>query len=144
MTGKLTRWSIFLQEYDFDFVYRKGSKHGNVDAISRPVIDFVICMTTTQVLNDKIKLDVWENPNLIHFIQFWKLVPGISKKLATNIQNLAKNYRFENNKLFIHKTGKYLEVPKPELRAEIFEKAHNFGHFQTESTYQRLKDTFYW
>ncbi|RNA32942.1 Transposon Ty3-G Gag-Pol [Brachionus plicatilis] len=57
---------------------------------------------------------------------------------------MAKNYRFENNKLFIHKTGKYLEVPKPDLRAEIIEKANNFGHFQTESTYQRLKDTFYW
>ena len=40
MTGKLTRWSIFLQEYDFDVVYRKGSEHANVDAISRPVIDF--------------------------------------------------------------------------------------------------------
>ncbi|RNA28784.1 melanocyte PMEL-like, partial [Brachionus plicatilis] len=35
-------------------------------------------------------------------------------------------------------------VPKPKLRVEIIEKAHNFGHFQTESTYQRLKDTFYW
>ena len=36
---------------------------------------------------------------------------------------MAKNYRFEKNKLFIHKNSKYFKVPKPELWAEIVEKA---------------------
>ncbi|CAF0856937.1 unnamed protein product [Brachionus calyciflorus] len=33
--GKLARWAIFLQTYDFEIIYRQGKKHQNVDAISR-------------------------------------------------------------------------------------------------------------
>eukprot|EP00877_Chromochloris_zofingiensis_P012037 jgi/Chrzof1/7087/Cz02g10110.t1 len=35
LTGRLARWSLKLQEYDFDIIYRKGKEHGNVDALSR-------------------------------------------------------------------------------------------------------------
>jgi hypothetical protein len=36
--GRLARWAMYLQEYDFNIVYRKGKHHGNVDAVSRPVL----------------------------------------------------------------------------------------------------------
>ena len=36
-TGKLARWSLKLQEYDFTIDYRKGTLHSNVDALSRRV-----------------------------------------------------------------------------------------------------------
>lgn len=32
---RLTRWSIELQQYSFDVIYRKGTEHVNVDALSR-------------------------------------------------------------------------------------------------------------
>ena len=35
LTGKLARWSLRLQEYDFEIQYRPGASHGNVDALSR-------------------------------------------------------------------------------------------------------------
>ena len=34
-SGKLGRWSIFLQEYDFQIKYKPGRAHGNADALSR-------------------------------------------------------------------------------------------------------------
>ena len=33
--GRLTRWSLALQPYDYDIVYRKGSANGNADGLSR-------------------------------------------------------------------------------------------------------------
>lgn len=33
--GRLQRWAIFLAMYNYEFVFRKGSKMGNADALSR-------------------------------------------------------------------------------------------------------------
>ena len=35
LTGKLARYAITLQEYDFTVVHRSGAQHGNVDSLSR-------------------------------------------------------------------------------------------------------------
>ena len=37
-TGRLARWSLYLQAYQFEIIHRKGKKHTNVDALSRPVL----------------------------------------------------------------------------------------------------------
>jgi len=34
-TGRLGRWMIFLQSYDFDVEYKPGKVHGNADSLSR-------------------------------------------------------------------------------------------------------------
>jgi hypothetical protein len=35
LTGKLARWSLHLQEFDFEVVYRPGKQHADVDSLSR-------------------------------------------------------------------------------------------------------------
>ena len=37
-TARLARWAIYLQEYEFEIIHRKGSAHTNVDTLSRPVL----------------------------------------------------------------------------------------------------------
>ena len=34
-TGRLGRWMIFLQAYNFEVMYKPGKKHGNADSLSR-------------------------------------------------------------------------------------------------------------
>ena len=34
-TGKLARWALQLQHYDFEIIHRPGASNGNADAISR-------------------------------------------------------------------------------------------------------------
>ena len=38
LTGKLARWSIYLQQYNYEIIHRKGRIHSNVDTLSRPVL----------------------------------------------------------------------------------------------------------
>jgi len=37
-TGKLARWSLYLQTYEFEIIHRAGKKHQNVDVLSRPIL----------------------------------------------------------------------------------------------------------
>lgn len=36
--GRLARWSIYLQAYEFEIIHRKGLIHANADTLSRPVL----------------------------------------------------------------------------------------------------------
>ncbi|CAF0989144.1 unnamed protein product [Brachionus calyciflorus] len=74
LTGRLARWIIFLQEFDFDIIYKKGSTLGNADALSRPVIDYLVTVEYTEedeivissVNIKEVNQDVWEDANLLH------------------------------------------------------------------------------
>ena len=37
-TSRLSRWSIYLQGYDFEIKHHEGSIHNYIDTLSRPVM----------------------------------------------------------------------------------------------------------
>ncbi|KAL1232310.1 Retrovirus-related Pol polyprotein from transposon 17.6 [Trichinella spiralis] len=39
MDGRLARWALSLQEYDYDIKYRPGSSNGNAEALSRSTVN---------------------------------------------------------------------------------------------------------
>lgn len=42
-TGRLARWSLLLQQYNFEIVHRPGKEHSNADSISRRPYRPVAC-----------------------------------------------------------------------------------------------------
>ena len=40
--GRLARWALLIQQYDFEIIHRAGVSNGNVDALSRRSYDPVL------------------------------------------------------------------------------------------------------
>jgi hypothetical protein len=91
--GRLARWAMYLQEYTFDIVYRKGHQHTNVDAVSRTVLAAAVISNTKQeedADNDK-TLEAYDDSHLLYYLQFKKLMPGASKRQIKRVTKLNNN-----------------------------------------------------
>jgi hypothetical protein len=53
LTGKYARWSLSLQEYDFDVKYREGVKHQNADGLSRLPLESSLDVTGARLDDDE-------------------------------------------------------------------------------------------
>lgn len=131
-SGRLVRWALRLQGYDFTIVHRKGAMHAVPDALSRAV-----CL-----------IDVSEGD---HDKWYSKLLRNIRE----NPQKFPK-FRIENNKIYKLIISGYpqyhdeydwkIVVPKP-LRQAVLLENHNeasAGHLGFFKTMKRIASQYYW
>lgn len=52
LTGKLARWALELQSYDFEILYKKGVNNGNADGLSRLRVSPIVSRLTEKDLSD--------------------------------------------------------------------------------------------
>jgi len=139
-SGRLARWSVKLQQYNYKVIHRSGRDLVVPDMLSRavPVID-LIGEVTESCVGSK---DRWYN----------KMVRNV-------IDNPLKfpDWRYTDKKLFRNVKQNYpdlsspgdswrLVVPKDERRKTI-EEAHDpptAGHMGVYKTFSRLAEKFYW
>jgi hypothetical protein len=88
--------------------------------------------------------DPFQNKNLLHYLKHLKLKSGISKSESKKIIKMAQNYTFNNINIIYTKNNVNKVVPPIEKRIEIIKSAHLIGHFQTDTTYNRLREKYYW
>lgn len=122
--GKLSRWSLRLQPYDFSIVHRKGSEHLVPDALSRAVpIDLItISPEITDKWYLKMKKQVEEHP-----LQF-------------------PQWRLQENHLYKNVNGWKLVIPK-DSRTSVYKECHDdpkSGHLGIYKTYKRVSQLYYW
>lgn len=99
-TGRLARWSIYLQAYDFEIIHRAGRKHSNVDALSRPVMFIQKAQATKEDDDSNEKsLDPYDDESLMHYLKIKRHQPGSSKKRIKKVIKLSEKYKFEDNHL---------------------------------------------
>jgi hypothetical protein len=150
-TGKLARWSIYLQQYDYTIIHRQGRKHSNVDTLSRPVLSIQIHPPDSSepppLLSYLSDVDPYEDEALLNYLQFGRHLAGQSKKKCKNVLFRSKHYKYSEDKLWYRKDIKsdnYLEVPKRQLRYNLIHHEHFMGHYQTQTVYAALVTTYYW
>ena len=150
--GRLARWAIYLQSYNFNIVDRPGIQHINADAMSR--INNIeisnIIQNEKNIDHSQKALDVWEDSTLLYFLKNLKHKPGASKKQVKRINEKSKHYVYDktNDKIWYHSdtedTTKILEVPKIDERFTIILKIHLLGHMNARKTFERLKNNYFW
>jgi hypothetical protein len=153
-TGRLARWAIYIQAYTFDIIHRRGKKHANVDLLSRPVLltyeaNTVENLETVEIEDSQEKtLDSWDDEYFLHYMIYKKHKNGSSKTQVKRVDKLAQLFKLVDNRLFYRKDTDddfyALDYPKKSLRNSIVMDSHIIGHFQAQTTYDRLKDKYYW
>ena len=147
--GRLSRWTIFLQQFQFEFEYKPGKSHGNADTMSRrpPTEDTVavihqlkiepedLCKAqqADDVLTQNIKTLEEEKP-LAQGVP-----PGLRKKF---IQNglLCRNYQSSSTST----TNIQVVIPTS-MTTTILQQLHdNSGHLGVKKTTEGMKQRFYW
>lgn len=131
--GRLARWALRLQQFEFDIIHRKGKENVVPDLLSRAVsaeIDLIEVDKTTDPWYLKLIDDVRKNP---HFYP---------------------KFRLEGNQIYWKTTRTRdcpdevwkLVVPK-EYRRQVFDECHDqptAGHFGVFKTLDRISRLYYW
>ena len=115
--GRLARWALLLQQYDFEIIHRPGCQNGNADALLRRP---------------------YPNTSL-NALQQWFVVSSVSSDgLLYHLDRSQKrNARDSFSQLVVPQSMKY----------EILSNVHNHvagAHFGVHKTFQKLKQRYWW
>ncbi|UYV69343.1 K02A2.6-like, partial [Cordylochernes scorpioides] len=139
-TGRLARWALKIQEYNFEIIHKSGKKHLDADGLSRGPLpgkewdgDYER-LFLNQIIDEKD--DFIEN---------------IKENLSGNKRSITQNFKEENGCLYKKNPNPegrawLLVVPK-KRRKEVMGEYHNHmlnGHLGVARTTYRLKNKYYW
>lgn len=142
---RIGRWWLTLQEYDFEVIYRPGSKMSHADALSRNPVEIPLDFENINVFMLNINEDDWvlaaqlqdERLSYVHEV----LLRNPHDNEEKNIHN---NYILKNNRVFRNTVdGPKWAVPKT-ARRQLTMLNHDLkGHFSLDKTLKLLNQS-YW
>ena len=169
--GRITRWILKTQPYSFEVRYKRGSRNGNADALSRlpePRTDVQSLDTDLPVSWESVTMDgnlkvipcmAAQVPELSR-IKEWIQAPLLSYSRIRSAQqqdefclqqmsSLGGHYVIcpDSSLLFRVKNGRAKLVVPLELRDQVLVECHDSvlaGHGSARATLQRVAERFYW
>ncbi|UYV83674.1 hypothetical protein LAZ67_23002033, partial [Cordylochernes scorpioides] len=139
-TGRLARWALKIQEYDFDIIHKSGKKHLDADGLSRGPLP---------------ETDWDEDFERLFLNQITdeedKFIESVKKSLNGSRRSIAQNFKEEDGCLFKKNPNPegrawLLVVPEKKKR-EIMKEYHNHmsnGHLGVARTMYRIKSKYFW
>ena len=157
-SGRLARWALLLQQYDFVIIHRAGHSNGNADALSRrPYGPVIATFDSSGVQIERVRDLQRRDPALADIIEYleWEELPANNKK-AKALLHTIDQYYLDSDGLLCHIwfPGNH-RVPTPKsqlvipaaLRHEVLLQVHDIpfsGHLGVNKTYAKLRDRYYW
>lgn len=169
LSGRLGRWIIRLQAYDFDVIYKTGKKHQDADALSRcplpPTSEHVTspCQIgrteDTSSIASISSLPSANRPSVLSTHQradsycsdIISRLSGASSSPNARLRKQLKLFKFEDDVLYryiFHPEGhRWVPVVPRALRGEVLRASHDdptSGHFGYHKTHERIRSRFFW
>ena len=142
--GRLGRWAVRLQQYDFNIIHRKGKEHQAPDALSRNPLplegDTIDCI-------DFVDLDLVSVTDSVQ--DNWYL--NLKEKILREPNNYP-HWKVEGSQILKlvspgFRGPRWVKVIPRELRKQVLEECHDSplaGHFGIHKTNHRVKQSYYW
>lgn len=153
--GRLVRWSLALQDFEFEIEYESGRKHLDADALSRIAEDLAPEVEEKPLLalsigdgdariRDLQREEAWLQPILQH-------LTDPSTPVGRGVERRARAFELKNGlllrRVMTTEGQKLVPVVPKKMRAEILESLHDHvtaGHLGVSKTWKRIRSRFYW
>lgn len=158
-TGRIARWSLLIQQFDFEILHRPGTFNGNADGLSRRSYGkcSLNALSSVGLQLDQISTHQRKDPEIGEIIDYLQndFLPEDNAR-AKRVLLSEDVYFVDENLLLFHLDSRgrkgYKEIHAqlvlpPPLRYDVLVHAHDDltgGHLGTSKTYEKLKDRFYW
>lgn len=139
--GRLARWALRLQPYDFTLVHRKGKEHVVPDLLSRALPDDEGAVAEIKLGQDGEKRDLWYD----RMLEAVKRIPLDYPNWRVEEDVLWK--RTAEKTLCLTEEDKWKKVVPKHLRPDILRQHHDeptAGHQGINRTYSRIQTKYYW
>ena len=160
MQGRLSRWALSLQEYDFTIKYRKGSSNQNADALSRlPDESSTVTELVCGPSSEELKYSQQQDPMLHRIVEHLgrsSLPPKGSAWTSTRAKRwiqLWPQLVLQNEVLYrkiclpVSRVDSLVVVVPPTLHSQYLEQCHDTptaGHQGYAKTLGKLRECAYW
>ena len=156
--GRLARWALLPQQYDFEIIHRASVSNGNADALSRRSYDTIVAaIDNPGVQVDRVRYLQQQDPALADIIDHleYEVLPT-SNKSAKTLLHTIEQYYLDPDGLLCHvfipgsrrnPTPRSQLVIPTALRHKVLLQAHDSpfaAHFGVHKTYAKLRDKYFW
>lgn len=123
----VSRYVMYMQDFNFSVIHRKGTQMRHVDALSRYA---VMIASVEDDLSSRLKRAQRSDDHILAILEILKSHP-------------YENFKLINNVLFKEEKGLDLLVVPKLMEKEIITKLHEKGHFSTTKTMHRIQQTYF-
>ena len=151
LTGRIARWMLLLQEFDFTIKVRPGKKHANANFFSRIEGEGETVEVDDSFPDEQLFLlaqdDSWYK-DIVHYLNTGEVAHDLTTEAAAVFLRKCRPYAILSDML--HKEGvdgrlrRCLERHDTKKVMMALHEEEGGGHFAAETTTRKILDAGYW